>query len=218
MRMVFLVKIMLVRVNKVIVYKYLPFIILMLLILPGFLVDSQAVEKPVYAYRLNNESTESPVFDKLEKVPVMELLGNNFNEIKQVLGEPTEQGHSGWLGPHNYILYQSEEGFIRFSSPEELDDKMAISIIMGPGQEIYGVTVGMLFSEIMAVLGTPDHGPEPGINGLYYMDYYLGEFKNQVPEIFISFSAADINGPTQDAFIKWEAYEYNQRGQLQAVR
>ncbi len=149
---------------------------------------------------------------------MLELLGKNFDEIKQVLAEPAAQGHSGKFGPHNYIFYQSEEGFIRFSSPESINDKVAISIILGPGQEIYGVMVGMPFTEIMAVLGTPDRGPELGINGLYYMDYYLGEFKNQAPEILISFSAADINGSTQDAFIKWEAYEYYQRGQLQAAR
>jgi len=201
-----------------IAYKHLPFILLLLFILPTILLGSKVAEKPVYSYRQKIESSGSPVFDKFENDPVMELLGNKFDEIKQVLGEPAEQGSSSWLGPHNYILYQSEEGFIRFSSPEGLEDKVAISIILGPGQEIYGVRVGMLFSEIMAILGTPDRGPEPGINGLYYMDYYLGKFKNQAPEILISFSTADINGPTQDAFIKWEGYEYNQRGQLQAAR
>jgi len=201
-----------------IAYKHLPFILLLLFILPTILLGSKAAEKPVYSYRQKIESSGSPVFDKFENDPVIELLGNKFDEIKQVLGEPAEQGASSWLGPHNYILYQPEDGYIRFSSPEGLDDKKAISIIMGPGQKIYSVRVGMLFSEIMAILGTPDRGPEPGINGLYYMDYYLGKFKNQAPEILISFSAADINDPTQDAFIKWEAYEYNQRGQLQAAR
>jgi len=211
-------KIMQVRVNTVITYKHLPFILLLLFILPTILLGSKAAEKPLYAYRQKIESSGSPVFNKFENDPVMELLGKNFDEIKQALGEPAAQGYSGWLGPHNYILYQSEEGFIRFSSPGGLEDKVAISIILGPGQEIYGVRVGMHFSEIMAVLGTPDRGPEPGINNLYYMDYHLGKLNDQMPEIFISFSAADINGPTQDAFIKWEGYEYNQRGQLQAAK
>jgi len=220
MRMILLMKTMQVRVNTVIAYKYLPLVILMLFILPAILVDSKAVEKPVYAQRQKIESTGSPVFDKLENDPVMILLGNKFDEIKQVLGEPAEQGSSSWLGPHNYILYQSEGGYIRFSSPEGLDDKKAISIIMGPGQKIYGARVGMPFSEIMAILGTPDRGPEPGINGLYYLEYYLGEFKNQdqTPEIFISFSAVDINGPTQDAFIKWEAFKYGETKIFQAER
>jgi hypothetical protein len=46
----------------------------------------------------------------------------------------------------------------------------------------------------------------------------LGELNLQTPEVFISFSAADINGSTQDIFIKWEAYEYNQKVQMQATR
>ena len=198
--------------------KYFPFILLLLFILPVILLDSKAEEKPVYAYRQKIESTESLVSDKLDNDPVMELLGSKFDVIKHVLGEPSEQGTSSWHGPHNYILYQSEGGDIRFSSPHGLDDKKAISITMGPGQEIYGVRVGMLFTEIIAILGTPDHGPKPGINGHYYMDYYLGKIEHQIPEIFISFSAADINGPTQDAFIKWEAFEYGETKLFQAAR
>ncbi len=211
-------KIMQVRVNTVIAYKHLTFILLLLFILPTTLLGSKAAEKPIYAYRQKIESTGSPVFDKFENDPVMELLGKNFDEIKQVLGEPAEQGYSSWLGPHNYILYRSKQGVIQFCSPESIDDKVATSIILGPGQEIYGVRVGMLFTEIIAVLGTPDRGPELGINNLYYMDYHLGKFNHQVPEIFISFSAADINGSTQDVFIKWEAYESNQKSQLQTAR
>ena len=207
-----------VRGNTMIAHKYFPFILLLLFILPVILLDSKAEEKPVYAYRQKIESTESLVSDKLDNDPVMELLGSKFDVIKHVMGEPSEQGTSSWLGPHNYILYQSEGGDIRFSSPEGLDDNKAISISLGPGQEIYGVRVGMHFSEIMAILGPPERGPELGINGLYYMDYYLGEFNNQAPEVLISFSAVDINGPTRDVFIKWEAYKYNQNNELQAVR
>lgn len=201
-----------------IAYKHLPFILILLFILPTVLVGSKVAEKPIYAYRQNIERSGSPVFDKFENDPVIDLLGKNFDEIKQMLGEPAEQEYSGWLGPHNYILYRSKQGAIQFCSPDYLDDEAAISIILGPGQEIYGVKVGMRFTEIMAVLGTPDSGPEFGINNLYYMDYHLGKDNHQVPEIIISFSAADINGSTQDAFIKWEAYEYNQRGQLEATR
>ncbi len=210
-----------VKVNIVIGYigyKHLPFILLVIFILPAILVGSKAVEKSVYAYRQKIESTGSPVFGKLENDPMMDLVGKNFDEIKLVLGEPTEQGYRNWLGPHHYIFYQYEEGVIQFCSPESIDDKIAISIILEPGQEIYGVRVGMLFTEIKAILGKPDRGPELGINNLYYMDYYLGKFNHQAPEILISFSAADINGSTQDAFIKWEAYESNQKSQLQAAR
>ncbi|MFO7951455.1 MAG: hypothetical protein R6U91_01405 [Bacillota bacterium] len=201
-----------------IAYKHLPFILLLFFIMPTTMLCSTVAEEPVYAYRQKKVSIGSPAFDKFENDPVMELLGENFDEIKQVLGEPAAQGYSSWLGPHNYILYRSKQGVIQFCSPESMDDKVAISIILGPGQEVLGAKVGMRFSEIMAVLGAPDRGPELGMNNLYYMDYHLGKFNHQVPEIIISFSAADINGSTQDAFIKWEAYEYNQRGQLQTAR
>lgn len=209
--------VMQVGVNTVIAYKHLPYILLLFFILTIILFGDEAMEKAVYAYREKVENTGSPV-DEFKNDPVMNLLGKNFNEIKKMLGEPAEQGRSNWPGPQNYLLYRSEEGTIHFCSPESAGDKVAISIIMEQGQEIFGVRVGMPFTEIMDVLGKPDRGPEPGINNLYYMDYYLGKFNHQVPEILISFSAADINGPTQDAFIKWEAYEANQKSQLQAAR
>lgn len=201
-----------------ITYKHTPHIILLIIFLSAILLGSMALEEPAYADRQVIESTGSPVFDEYRNDHVMGLLGNKFIVIEQELGEPAEQGYSIWLGPHYYILYQFEEGYIRFCSPEGVDDKKAVSIVMGPGQEIYGVKVGMLFSEIMAVLGTPDRGPELGINELYYMDYYLGDYENQVPEIIISFSAADIDGSTLDLFIKWETYDYNQKGLLEGER
>ena len=70
----------------------------------------------------------NPVSSMLEKDPVMSLLGKRFLEIKQVLGEPDEQGYSGWLGPHHYILYRYEEGFIQFCSPEPIENKIAVSL------------------------------------------------------------------------------------------
>ena len=199
-------------------YKRLLLFLLLIFILPFTLLGSQAVDKPRYAYRQETENTGNLIFDKFENDPVMDLLGKTFDEIEKVLGEPDEQGYSSWLGPHNYILYRFEEGVIQFCSPQSIENKIAIAIIMGPGQEIYGVRAGMLFAEIIAVLGKPDFGPELGINNLYHIDYYLGELNLQTPEVFISFSAADINGSTQDIFIKWEAYEYNQKVQMHATR
>jgi hypothetical protein len=181
------------------------------------LLGCQVVENPIYAHRQKVESTGSPVLEIFEKDPVMNLLGKSFDEIRQVLGEPDEQGHSAWLGPHNYILYQNREGVIRFCSPESLD-MIAISIILGPGQEVLGAKVGMLFPEIIDVLGTPDFGPELGMDNLYYMDYFFGELIHQTPEVFISFSAVGINSPTDDVFIKWAAFENNQTELLQAAR
>ncbi len=199
-----------------IIYKRLTFLFLLFFILPFVLLGCQAVENPIYAHRQKVESTGSPVLDIFEKDPVMNLLGKSFDEIRQVLGEPDEQGHSAWLGPHNYILYQNREGIIRFCSPESLD--IAISIILGPGQEVLGAKVGMLFPEIIDILGQPDFGPELGIDNLYYMVYFLGEINHQTPEVFISFSAVEIDSPTHDVFIKWEAFENNQTELLQAAR
>ena len=87
-----------------------------------------------------------------------------------MLGEHDEQGYSGWLGPHYYILYKHEKGVVRFCSPEHLDNKIAVSIFLGPGQGVFGARVGMTFPEIQDILGTPDFGdgsnqPWPGLPG-----------------------------------------------------
>ncbi len=199
-----------------IIYKRLTFLFL-LFFLSFVLLGCQTVENPVLAPREKVESTGSPVLDIFEKESVLNLLGKSFDEIRQVLGEPDEHGHSDWLGPHNYILYQNREGVIRFCSPESID-MIAISIILGPGQEVLGAKVGMLFPEIIDILGTPDFGPELDIDNLYYMVYSLGEINHQTPEVLISFSAVEINSPTHDVFIKWEAFENNQTELLQVAR
>lgn len=66
----------------------------------------------------------------------------------------------------------------------------------------------MDFPEIIAILGEPDFGPEPGVDNQYYMDYYWGELNDQLPEYLISFTADAIDTPTRDIFIKWEGYKY----------
>ncbi|MDW7740267.1 MAG: hypothetical protein SCJ97_09470 [Bacillota bacterium] len=211
-------KIMQVRINTENAYKFLAFILLLIFTLPAILVGSEAIEKSVYAYRQNIVSIESLGFDKFENAPVMNLLGKNFDEIKQVLGEPAEQGYSSWLGPHHYILYQYEEGFIQFCSPQPIENKIAVSIILGPGQEVLGAKVGMRFPEIISILGAPDYGPAIGIDNLYYMEYFRGEIKDQTPEVFISFVAVSINSPTDHVFIKWEAFKYEDTKTFQAAR
>ena len=199
--------------------KRLPYLFLLIFVLPFILLGCQAVENPVYAHQQKAESIGSPVLDMLfEKDPVMNLLGKSFDEIKQVLGEPDEQGYSGWLGPHYYILYRHKEGVIRFSSPKTIENKIAVSIILGPKQEVLGAKVGMVFLEIKDILGVPDFGPELGMDNLYYMDYFFGETNHQIPEVFISFSADRINGYTNDVFIKWEAFEDGQMEILQTAK
>jgi hypothetical protein len=205
-------------VDSLIFCKRTPFLFLLIFILPFVLLGCQAVENPVYASRQKAESIGSPVPDMFGKDPVMNLLGKSFDEIKQVLGEPDEQGHSGWLGPHYYILYRHKEGVIRFSSPKTIENKIAVSIILGPKQEVLGAKVGMLFPEIKDILGAPDFGPELGMDNLYYMDYFFGKTNHQIPEVFISFSADHINGSTNAVFIKWEAFEDGQMEILQAAK
>ena len=198
--------------------KHLLMVCILILILPFALSGSQGVEIPEQAYQLRTESIGVSIFDKFGNDPLMDLLGKTFDEIKQTLGEPDEYGDSVWFGPHNYILYRNKEGFVQFCSPANIEQKIAVSIIIGPGQQIYGARAGMLFSEVIAVLGNPDLGPRLSINNLYYMDYYLGEIDLQKPEVFISFSSADADGPTQNIVVKWEAYEYYQKDRQKAAR
>ena len=145
-----------------------------------------------------------------EKDPALNLLGNSFAEIKEVMGDPDQQGYSSWNGPHNYMLYNHKDGTIIFCSPVDMDTKIAVSMFLGEGQEILGAEIGMTFEEIKDVLGTPDFGPESGMDDLYYLEYHFEEKIDELPEVFISFSADAIDGETRDVFIKWEAFEYKQ--------
>ncbi len=211
-------KIMRVKIDTEIAYNLFTIILLLIFLLPAIVVDSKAVEKSVYAYRQQMDSAETLVIDKFENDPVMDLLGKNFDEIKQVLGEPTEKGYSNWLGPHHYILYRYEEGFIQFCSPEPSENKIAVSIILGPGQEVLGAKVGMRFPEIIDILGVPDYGPVIGMDNLYYMEYFWGEINDHMPEVFISFAAFSKDSPTDHVFIKWETFKYDKTKTFQAAR
>ena len=196
--------------SAVILSQHIALLLLLTLILPFVLVGCQVVVSSEGDHLQKVEYIGNPVSNMFEKDPVMSLLGKSFPEIKQVLGEPDEQGYSGWLGPHHYILYRYEEGFIQFCSPELLENEVAVSIILGPGQEVFGAKVGMRFPEIIGILGAPDFGPEIGMDNLYYMGYFRGEINDQIPDVFISFVAASMNSPTDHVFIKWEAFEYEQ--------
>ncbi len=165
-------------------------------------------QEPGFANVENCSNSDKPLAIILRHDPDLNLLGKNFSEIKEVLGEPAEEGSSNWYGPHNYISYEFNEGIVRFNSPQGLEKNIAVSIILSGKHKILCARVGMSFSEIKYVLGNPSLGPEQGKNGLYYMDYYFGKINNQVPEIAISFSAEKIDGLTVDAFIKWEAFDY----------
>ena len=174
------------------------------------MVDQISSPNPALKVERVECSMERPSLDLdlLQKDLALNFLGNSFAEIKEVLGEPQEQGYSSWYGPHNFMFYNFEKGPIRFCSPLGVKDKLAVSIFVGAEQEILGAKVGMTFAEIQDILGAPAFGPELGMGDLYYMDYFFSE-TTQTPEVFISFSADAINSPTHDAFIKWESFEYD---------
>jgi hypothetical protein len=159
----------------------------------------------VYSTTEKMEGIKSSTVDLFQKDPVMNYLGKSFDEIKQVLGEPEEQGYGSWSGPHYYMHFRHKEGVIRFFSPDDIENRIVVSIFLGEDREVLGAKVGMTFSEIKNILGVPDSGPELGLDNLYYMDYFFGEIKNQIPEVFLSFSSDAINSPTHEAFLKWEA-------------
>ena len=178
-------------------------------------------QEPGFTNTENCSNSVKPLAIMLRRDPALNLLGKNFSEIKEVLGDPAEEGSSNWYGPHNYISYEFNEGTVRFNSPQDLENSMAVSIILSSKQKILCANVGMSFSEIKGVLGSPSHGPEQGMDDLYYMEYFLGNINNRTPKIVISFSAEEIDGPTMEAFIKWEAFDYkkvNDITEFQSVR
>jgi len=124
--------------------KHLLMFCILILILPFALSGSQGVEMPEYAYQPKVETIGSSVFDRFGNDPLMNLLGKTFDEIEQTLGVPDEKGTSVWFGPHNFILYRHEEGFVQFCSPANIEQRIAVSIIIGPGQDIYGARAGPL--------------------------------------------------------------------------
>lgn len=156
------------------------------------------------------ENMQIPTLELATMHPVINFLGKSFYEIKQVLGEPDEEGYSELFGPHYYILFRHKEGLVRFCSPEDIENKLGVSIILGQGIEILGVKIGMSFHEIKDILGQPDFGPELGMDNLFYMQYLFVDIENQISETYISFSADSIDSNTHEAFVKWENYEYIQ--------
>ena len=160
------------------------------------------IKGPEYSNTQKAEDLKGPAGLNVED-PVIDYLGKSFDEIKQVLGKPDEQGQSNLYGPHYYMLYKQKEGKIRFGAPKK-EDKIVISITLGKGQEVLETKVGMTFPEIKDTLEEPDFGPEPGMGNLYYMDYFWGETKSQIPKILVSFSAESSTSPTNQVFIKWE--------------
>ena len=176
------------------------FILFVSIVLIGFKVLGESEDD----IRQEDEYHAHTVLISFENDPTMSLLGKSFTEITQSLGEPVEEGYSEIYGPHQYILYKYDKGFVRFSSPESMDNEIAISIILGPGQNVLGATIGMKFSEIIGILGTPDYGPGKGIDNLYYIDYFFGKKNNQLPGVYLSFTANSMDSATDHAFIKQE--------------
>ncbi len=185
------------------------FSLLFLFVKTSYFSENHAYsQQPELARVENCSNSVKPLAVKIQNDPALNLLGKNFSEIKDIFGEPAWEGSSYQYGPHNYMSYEFNEGIVRFNSPQGLENNLAVSIILNGKQEILGARVGMSFSEIKEVLGSPSHGPKQGMDDLYYMEYFLGDVNNRTPEIVISFAAEKIDGPTVDAFIKWEAFDY----------
>ena len=179
-------------------------LLLLILLLPFVLMGPGSGAESENNLEIEAKYMSYPISNLLEKDPIVNLLGKSFVEIVKKFGEPHQKGYSEAFGPHQYILYINDGEFMRFSSPESLENEIAVSIILGPGQKVLGAAVGMYFSEIIDILGVPDFGPEAGMDDLYYMDYFYGEINNQMPEIFVSFVAFSKGSPTEYAFIKLE--------------
>ncbi len=92
----------------------------------------ESVEGPEYSYQKGRNSAESPIVSMFEEDFAMNLLGKSFVEIKEVLGEPDEEGYSKQRrGLHNYIMrFKHKNGTIIFSSPKNMKNKVAVSIIL----------------------------------------------------------------------------------------
>jgi hypothetical protein len=135
------------------------------------------------------------------------LLGKEFKEIVREFGQPHESGFSNLYGPHEYLLYQYKDGAIRFCSPEDLDINVTVSIILTGEMEVLGARIGMSFSEIENILGQSDHGPDFGMDENYYMMYFFDGNETCMSGFTVTFSATSPDGPTFEAFIKWENYD-----------
>ena len=186
--------------------KHILVLILVIIVLPLALEGSREAEDSADSGIAPMSNPRGTLVTIIEDDPVIGLLGMRFEEIKGTLGEPDDQGYDEVFGPNNYMHYGVGEGFMRFLSPASIEDPIALSIILGPGQEILGVEVGMSFDEITSLLGSPDSGPELGMDDTYYMDYFLGEIDYGVPDIVVSFSAECPSCPTLDAFVKREEF------------
>ena len=190
-------------------FKQSSLVILLLFVLPLILTSGQRAGESMDSHLQLPDNMGDVIRTEFHQDPFVALLGANFEQVVQVLGEPDEQGYDEWGGPHHYILFHSPNGAIRFCSPEPLLDKIAVSIIVEPDQEILGVRVGMRFTEIRTILGPPDFGPDLGMDNRHYMDYFFGEIGSGMPKVLVSFSAASNDQPTDLAFIKLEDFEYS---------
>ena len=92
----------------------------------------ESVEGAEYSYQKSINSAKSSIQNMFDEDSAMNLLGKSFGEIKEVLGEPDEEGFSKQgRGLSNYIMrFRHKDGAIIFSSPKDMKNKIAVSIIM----------------------------------------------------------------------------------------
>lgn len=160
---------------------------------------------PAVKWALEERPAEIP--EDYREDPVVSLLKKDFDEVREILGEPDEEGYDGRFGGVDYLRYQEEALFIM--SPhfdvDDLEEEVVNSILMGEGSEIFNIEVGMTFEEIAGILGPPDSGPslDERTRDYYSIWYAFGDRDNQVPEFELFFSARDLDARTFEAFLTW---------------
>lgn len=138
------------------------------------------------------------------------LLGAEFAEICRVMGEPDDFGYSDMYGPHHYLQFGQESGgTVRFCKPHTEVNGGVAAIVAGKGTPLMGVEVGMTFRQISKVLGEPDGGPGPGMDGHHHMEYHM--VRDDGEDIYLNFSAPQREAPTAEAFMALQAVSGRQR-------
>jgi hypothetical protein len=177
--------------------------LIIIVVLIGFVYRSGRTD---HAYEPNALANNEGNFS--QPAAFESFLGKGFDEIVDALGEPSDEGYAFDYGPHEFILYEFENGSVRFCSPEGLEDPVAISIIVLGELEVMGTSVGMSFMDIQAILGESDYGPAYGLDDTYHMVYYFEDHEGVSGHCTVTFSAASLEGPTYEAFIKLENFDY----------
>lgn len=118
-------------------------------------------------------------------------VGASADELLSILGEPKAKGE--FEGSY----YLSYDTVIYYIDSLDVQESKVTAITLLPGQEVYGIKVGMTPNEIKAILGTPISNGNSEEDGTWSMLY-------QINDDMLYFSAKDENSPTESLLIKRE--------------